>query len=70
MKPYLDLHQITHTYKYQSPVHAWFLPTLSLSLSLSGPAVHYNAEFNKRIPVTGLGSSIDTYNAELTSKMW
>ncbi|CAB1458050.1 unnamed protein product [Pleuronectes platessa] len=37
--------------------------------SIKGPAVHYNAEFNKRIPVEGLGSSIDTYNAELTSKM-
>ncbi|KAL6098688.1 arfip2 [Pungitius sinensis] len=26
--------------------------------SIKGPAVHYNAAFNKRIPVTGLGSSM------------
>uniref|UniRef100_A0A8P4KNW8 ADP-ribosylation factor interacting protein 2b n=1 Tax=Dicentrarchus labrax TaxID=13489 RepID=A0A8P4KNW8_DICLA len=26
--------------------------------SIKGPAVHYNAEFNKRIPVTGIGSNM------------
>lgn len=29
--------------------------TSSVPLSFSGPAVRYNAEFTKRIPVTGLG---------------
>lgn len=42
------------------------------ALSLSGPAVRYNAEFNKRIPVTGLGGSSDLIiidDGELISKM-
>jgi len=33
-----------------------------LSHSLSGPAVRYNPEFNKRIPVTGLGGLDLTVN--------
>lgn len=37
-----------------SNVASFFVP-----LSFSGPAVRYNAEFAKRIPVTGLGGFLD-----------
>lgn len=33
--------------------------SFSVPLSFSGPAVRYNAEFTKRIPVTGLGGFPD-----------
>lgn len=33
--------------------------TSCVPLSFSGPAVRYNAEFTKRIPVTGLGGLSD-----------
>lgn len=41
-------------YLFSSNVAAFFVP-----LFFSGPAVRYNAEFTKRIPVTGLGGFSD-----------
>lgn len=45
-----------------------------IHLSFSGPAVHYNPDFNKRIPVTGFGGQdllfIILNFQELLSKIW